>query len=317
MHTILGAGGAIGTQLLGELVRRRQPVRLVSRNPKQVRGAIETISADLSDPAQTINAVAGSTVVYLVAGLKYDVKAWRELWPRIMANAIEACKRADAKLVFFDNVYMYGKVAGPMTESTPFNPCSRKGEIRARIASTLLDEIKAGGLTAMIARSADFYGPGAKTSVANILVFEPLAKGARPSCLVSDSVPHSYTYTPDAGKALALLAETEAAWNQTWHVPTAPMPPTGKEFIALAAREFGVEPRYRTLGRPLLRIVGLFNSDVRESFELLYQSDSPYVFDSAKFAKAFGQEPTSCAEGVRCTASVFKSLRADGSPAQE
>jgi hypothetical protein len=55
-----------------------------------------------------------------------------------MRNAIEAAKRANARLVFFDNVYMYGKVDGVMTEETPFNPCSKKGEIRAEIATSLL-----------------------------------------------------------------------------------------------------------------------------------------------------------------------------------
>jgi nucleoside-diphosphate-sugar epimerase len=313
MQAILGAGGAIGTELLSELVRRQQQVRLVGRNPKHVQGVTETISADISDLAQTIKAVAGSTVVHLLVGLKYDVRVWRELWPRIMSNAIEACKRADAKLIFFDNVYMYGKVIGPMTEETPFNPCSSKGEIRAQIATTLLNEVKAGKLTAMIARSADFYGPDAKTSVANLLVFERLAKGAKPSCLVSDSVPHSYTYTPDAGKSLALLADTDTAWNQTWHVPTAPNPPNGRAFIELVAKEFAVEPKYRILSRPLIKIGGFFNSDVRESYEMLYQSDSAYVFDSSKFTKAFGQEPTSYAEGIRCTASACKARMRAGS----
>ena len=307
MQTILGAGGAIGTQLLEELVRTQQPVRLVGRNPSKSQGATETVSADISDLAQTISAVAGSTVVHLLVGLKYEAKVWRELWPRIMSNAIEACKRANARLIFFDNVYMYGKVVGAMTEETAFNPCSKKGEIRAQIANTLLNEVKAGKLTAMIARSADFYGPNAMTSVANLLIFERLAKGAKPSCLVSDSVPHSYTYTPDAGKSLALLADTEMAWNQTWHVPTAPKPSNGREFIELVAKEFAVEPKYRILSRPLIKIGGLFDSDIRESYEMLYQSDSAYVFDSSKYTKAFGYEPTSYAEGVRCTAVAFKS----------
>src|SRR5258708_5236077 len=164
MQTILGAGGAIGTELLDELLRARRPVRLVARNPKPVAGA-ETLSADLSSLDQAVRAVAGSSVVHLVVGLKYDSEIWRELWPRIMSNTIEACKRANAKLIFFDNVYMYGKVDGRMTEQTPFNPCSRKGEVRARIATTLLDEIKAGRLTALIARAADFYGPRVRTSV--------------------------------------------------------------------------------------------------------------------------------------------------------
>lgn len=307
MHTILGAGGAIGTELLNDLVRRQKQVRLVGRNPKQVQGVTETVSADISSLPQTISAVAGSTVVHLLVGLKYDVRVWRELWPRIMSNAIEACKRAQAKLIFFDNVYMYGKVVGPMTEETPFNPCSKKGEIRAQTATTLLSEVNAGKLTAMIARSADFYGPNAKTSVANLLIFERLARGAKPSWLVNDSVRHSFTYTPDAAKSLALLADSESAWNQTWHVPTAPNPPAGKEFIKMVANEFGVEPKYRILSRPLLKIAGLFDSDIRESYEMLYQSDSEYLFDSTKFSKAFNFEPTAYADGVRRTASACKS----------
>ena len=310
MQTILGAGGAIGTELVKVLGREGQAVRLVGRNPKLVQGATEIRHADLSDCDQAIQAVAGSTVVYLLVGLKYDLTVWRELWPRIMNNAIEACKRADAKLLFFDNVYMYGKVSGPMTEETPFNPCSKKGEIRARLAATLLSEIKAGKVNALIARSADFYGPDARTSVANILVFEKLAKGARASCLVNDLVPHSYSFTPDAAISLARLAATKSAWNQTWHVPTAPNPPTGKEFIAMVAREFGVAPKYGVLGRPLIKLAGLFNSDIRESYEMLYQNESEYLFDSAKFSKAFAFEPASYAEGVRQVASTYKAQAA-------
>ena len=307
MQTILGAGGAIGTELVRELAHTRQPVRLIGRNPKLVQGATEAVSADISNLDQTISAVSGSTVVHLLVGLKYDVSVWRELWPRIMGNAIEACKRANAKLIFFDNVYMYGKVSGPMTEDTSFNPCSKKGEIRAQIATTLLKEVNAGNLNAMIARSADFYGPHARTSVTNILVFDKFAKRATASSLVNDSVPHSYTYTPDAAKSLTLLADSESAWNQTWHVPTAPNPPTGREFIKMVAKEFGVEPKYRVLSRPLIKVAGLFDSDIRESYEMLYQSDSEYLFDSTKFSRAFSVEPISYAEGIRRTASAYKS----------
>src|ERR1700687_634093 len=149
MQTILGAGGAIGSELVRELSQAGKQVRLVGRNPKLVQGATEALSADLSDLEQTIRAVSGSTVVHLLIGLKYDLKVWRELWPRIMNNVIEACKRSNAKLIFFDNVYMYGKVSGRMTEETPFNPCSKKGEIRAKTAAALINEWKAGALSAM------------------------------------------------------------------------------------------------------------------------------------------------------------------------
>ena len=310
MITILGAGGAIGNELVKCLASKHQPLRLVGRNPKAMPGATETLEADLTDRDETIRAVAGSSVVHLLVGLKYDHKVWQEFWPRIMSNTIEACKRARARLVFFDNVYMYGKVSGPMTEETPFNPCSKKGEIRAKIATTLINEWKSGALTAMIARSADFYGPDTRNGVPNLLVFEPFAKKQKASWLLNDSVPHSFTYTRDAAQSLVQLAERATAWNQTWHVPTAPNPLTGREFVALAAKECGVAPRHRVLSRPMLWLAGWFDPLVAESYEMLYQSDSPYLFDSSKFAREFGFAGTPYADSIRTTAA---SLRRDAS----
>jgi nucleoside-diphosphate-sugar epimerase len=305
MITILGAGGDIGNKLVKILAARSQPFRLVARNSRQAPGAAETVAADLTDQDQAIRAVAGSSVVHLLVGLKYDHSIWDEMWPRVMSNAIEACKRSGAKLLFFDNVYMYGRVSGPMTEETPFNPCSKKGEIRARIATSLIDGWKSGALTGMIARSADFYGPDTHNSVATALVFEPFSRKKKASCLVNDAVPHSYTYTPDAAQSPVQLAERTTAWNQTWHVPTTPNPPTAKEFVTLAAKEFGVAPKYRVLSRPMIRIAGWFNPPVRETHEMLYQNDSPYIFDSSKFAREFGFEGTPYADGIRATAHFY------------
>ena len=302
MVTILGAGGAIGNELVKVLTAGNEPIRLVSRNPKLVPGAAEAVAADLSNLGDTVKAVSGSRVVFLLAGLKYDITEWRALWPRIMRNAIEATKGANARLVFFDNVYMYGKVEGAMTEQTSFRPCSKKGEIRAKIATMLLDEMKAGNLTALIARSADFYGPRARTGIPNVLVFDKLAKGTKADWLANDSVKHSLTFTPDAAQSLVLLANSESAWNQTWHVPTAPDPPTGKEFIELVAREFGAQPKHRVLNRPMVRVVGWFDTAVRETYEMLYQYEFDYIFDSTKFTKTFAFQPTSYAKGVRRTA---------------
>ena len=308
MITILGAGGAIGNELVRLLAATNQAFRLVGRNPNATPGATEILAADLTDKDQTIRAVSGSSVVHLLVGLKYDRTVWADMWPRVMSNAIEACKRAGAKLLFFDNVYMYGRVSGPMTEETPFNPCSKKGEIRAKIATSLINEWKSGALTGMIARAADFYGPDTRNGVANLLVFEPLAGKRKASWLVNDSVPHSYTYTLDAAQSLVHLAESGTAWNQTWHVATAPHPLTGCAFVAAAAKELGVAPQYRVLSRPMIRMAGWFDPLVAESYEMLYQSDSPYLFDSGKFARAFGFAGTPYAEGIRATAASFRTV---------
>lgn len=306
MLTILGSGGAISNELNTLLTSRGTPFRQISRKGVGAKGATETVAADISDREQAIAAVAGSSIVFLLVGLKYDHRVWEETWPRIMANTIEACKRAGARLIFFDNLYMYGWVRGAMTEETPYRPISRKGKVRARIASSLQEAWMSGGLTAMIARSADFYGPHARTGIPNVLVFDPLSKGQTASCLISDVLPHSYTYTPDAAKALLTLAESESAWNQVWHLPTAPAPLTGREFLLKAADAMGVKPKYRVLRRPMLRLAGWFNPMVRELYEMLYQNDSPYIFDSSKYARAFGFAGTPYSEGIKQTAAACR-----------
>lgn len=306
MHTILGAGGVIGKELAGELISRGERVRLVSRRARPQAG-VESMTADLTHAHGTYEAVAGARVAYLVAGLPYRTSVWRQQWPRMMRNVLEACKRAGARLVFLDNVYAYGRVAGTMTEATPFNPCSRKGEVRALIASDLLAEIKAGSLTALIARAPDFYGPDCPTSLANLFVFDRLAAGKKALWPGRDDVPHSQIYTPDAGRALALLGAGDEGWGQTWHLPTAAPAPTGREFMAAVASALGVPARHATLGRMMMRLGGLFNGDARESVEMLYQYERPYVFDSTKFNSAFGFTPTACPEGIRRTVAVRKS----------
>ena len=179
IHTILGAGGAVSDALTRELLKREFPVRLVSRHPAS-RTDVSCMAADLTDPAQTLQAVTGSSVVYLCVGLPYNFRIWRSDWPRIINNTIDACRQTQTRLIFFDNVYMYGQTDGPMTEETPYDPSSRKGDLRARLATQIMSEVRKGNITAIIARSADFYGPGTgKTSVPDILVFQRLLKGQR------------------------------------------------------------------------------------------------------------------------------------------
>lgn len=306
IHTILGAGGVVADELAKRLVSKGENVRLVSRSGRDVKGAT-SLKADVSSAEQTMGAVKDSSIVYLCIGLKYDRRVWAELWPRIMSNTIEACKRCGSKLVFFDNVYAYGKVDGAMTESTPYNPCSKKGEIRAAIATRLMDEVKAGNIHALIARAADFYGPHAdKVGIPNMLVFKRLTEGKKPNLLAKDSTKHSYTFTLDIAPALHKLAKSEEAYNQVWHLPTASDPPTGKEFVDLAAKEFGAGSGYTVLTRWMLKPAGLFDRTIYEIGEMIYQNESDYIFDSSKFGNAFGIFPTSYADGVRQTVLSYK-----------
>jgi len=302
LYTILGAGGIIANQLAKELVNNNKPVRLVSRSPKSVEGITDLVAADITNYEQTKHAVKGSSIVFLTAGLKYDAKVWADAWPKIMTNVINACKETGARLIFFDNVYSYGLVNGPMKEDTPYHPSSKKGAIRAAIATQLLNEIKAGNITATIARAADFYGPGAdKTGFLNILIIDKFKSNSTAMWLGKDDQTHSYTFTPDAAKGLYLLSQDDSSWNQVWHLPTANPAPDGRGYVNMIAAQMNVKPKYMKLGGFMLTLSGLFNSTIKEMKEMLYQSNHPYILDSSKFEKHFQVKPTSYEEGIRLT----------------
>ena len=305
IHTILGAGGIIAEGLARELIRNQVPTRMVSRHPSPHPGA-ESVAADITHPVQTLDAIKGAAVVYCCVGLKYNYSVWRQAWPLIMNNLIDACRQTKAKLIFFDNVYMYGSVDGPMTEETPYDPCSRKGDLRARIATQLMSEVRKGNITASIARSADFYGPGAdKTSVFNLLVFQRLLKGQKAQWLVNLHARHSFTYTEDAAKALYLLGNDENSWNQAWHLPTAAAPLTGAEYIASVAAALDKAPHNMVLPKWMIRLGGLFDRTTAELHEMLYQYEYDYLFDSSKFEKAYNFQPISYEEGIKATANAY------------
>jgi len=314
MQTILGAGGPIGTELAKPLKIYTDHIRLVSRNPRPVNKTDELFPADLMDPTQVDNAVKGSDIVYLVIGLVYKRKIWQEKWPGLMKSVVEACKKHNAKLVFFDNIYMYAKSEIPhMTENSRIDPPGPKGKVRAEIAQMLLDETAKGDLTALIARSADFYGPGAGNNITQIIM-DNLSKGKKAPWLADADKLHNFCYTPDAGRATALLGNTADAYNLVWHLPAEQEKMTGKQWIDAVAKEMGVLPKYQVMPVWLMKILGIFMKQVRELPEIAYQSDRDYFFDSSKFAQRFSINPTAVESGIRETVRIFKETQGKPSP---
>jgi nucleoside-diphosphate-sugar epimerase len=300
MQTILGAGGAIGNRLAHELRHYTGAIRLVSRHPKKVNETDELMAADLTDAAATANAVNGSEVVYLLAGLPYKLKVWQQQWPMVMQNVIAACKQHNARLVFFDNLYLYSKAdMSHMTEETAVDPPSKKGAVRATIVQTLMDEVKKGTITALIARSADFYGPAISNSILIEMVYKNLQKGKKAMWLADTSKIHSFTYTPDAARAVALLGNTPEGFNQVWHLPTSAEKITGNDWISRFAKALEVSPKKTVLSKGMVKMLGLFLPVLRESYEMLYQYDRDYFFDSGKFNRRFPDfKTTSYEEGI-------------------
>jgi nucleoside-diphosphate-sugar epimerase len=250
------------------------------------------------DYKQVQEAAEGATVIYLCAGLVYDVKIWQEQWPIIIRNVINVTKENNARLIFFDNVYMYGLVNGPMTGRHPLPPKQRKRKVRAAIANTIMDEVKAGTLNATIARAPDFYGTSSKNSFFDMMVLDKYAQKQSAQWMGDPNKLHNFIYIPDCGRAMYLLGQHPESDNQIWHLPTAPVM-TGHEFLELAAGIYGVKPKFMRIRKFMLWILGLFNKLIAGTVEMYYQTDHDYIFNSDKFEKAFNFKPTSYAEGIK------------------
>jgi nucleoside-diphosphate-sugar epimerase len=297
-HVVLGATGVAGRETVAALAALGLPTVAVSRSPRAALAAsVTALAADLTDPAAARRAVGSAGVAYLTVGLPYSLRAWRAGWPVILRNTIEACVASGTRLVYLDNVYAYGATDGPMTESTPIRPTSRKGELRAQLLRTLDDAVRDEGLALTVGRSADFYGPGASTSVFTSFALDAIRAGKTPTWLVDAHQPHSMTYTPDIGRALVVLGTDPRARGRAWHLPTAPAL-TGGEYLAIAT---GTAGGHRTMSVTTLRVGALFTSAAREALELVYQNDRPYVFDSSAFERTFGIAPTPYVEGIRAS----------------
>ena len=300
MQTILGSGGAIGIPLAKELKKYTNQIRLVSRNPKKINETDELYPIDLNDFSQIDKAIAGSDVVYVVIGFEYKLSVWQKIWPSFMKAVINACKKHNTKLVFFDNVYLYDKLAIPhMIETSPIHAPSKKGEVRQQLHEMIMNEVEKGSLTALIARSADFYGPDNRSSALNMMVVDNFMKGKKAQAFGNINKIHTYTYTPDAAKATALLGNTNDAFNQVWHVPTTNEKLTNLQWIQLIADELKVEAKIQTIPVWMIKILGLFIPVMKEFPEMIYQNDQDYILDSSKFEKRFGMSATAPKDGIK------------------
>jgi nucleoside-diphosphate-sugar epimerase len=288
MQTILGANGIIGEELAKELrAKYTTAIRLVGRNPQPVDALDELFSADLLDAASVEAAVKDTEIAYLTVGLPYHSAVWLRDWPIIMKNVIAACKKCHCKLVYFDNTYAYPQDAPLQTEATPFETSGKKGMAKKEAAELLLSAIDRGEMEGVICRAPEFYGPGKTKGITNTLIFENLQKGKKPQVLLDDKRLRTLIYTPDASKATALIGNTPDAYQQSWHLPCDDSRLTYALFMKEISQVLGREIQYDILKPYMLKIAAWFNSNIKETLELLPRYTIDNIFDSTKFKTRF------------------------------
>jgi nucleoside-diphosphate-sugar epimerase len=311
LHVVFGTG-AVGMSVMDELVRRApRRVRMVNRSGRaRVPHGVEVTGGDATDEAFTREASEGASVVYNALNPPYN--KWPELFPRLQAGVLEGAASAGAKLIAMENLYMFGPTGGrPITEDLPHAPNTRKGRVRARMSQELMEAHRSGKVRVAIGRASDFFGPRVLTSAAGEQVFGRAVEGKSAQVAGDPDQPHTYTYVPDIGKGLVILGEREEALGQAWHLPS-PETVTTREFVEMIFEEVGKPARLQAAPKILLRAVGLFNPGIRETIEMLYEFEEPFVVDDSGFERAFGKRATPLREAIQQTVRWYREERSAG-----
>ncbi len=306
LNVVLGAGPT-GRTVVERLTEAGRPVRVANRSGRApVPAGVEVVAADVTDPEAAARACEGATMVFGCVGLPgYD--RWPEVWPPLMEGMLHGAESAGATFIFLDNLYMYGPTDGPRTEDMPLTSYGDKPAVRAEITRMWQGAHEAGRVRTAAVRSSDFYGPGVTLALLGDFTVGRMLRGKSAQVFGDPDQLHSFTYMPDVARAMVSVADGgDDALGQAWHVPNAP-DRTVRQILTAFASELGVDLKIQAPPPWLMTVIGLFNVQLREAKEMLYQWDRPFRVDHSKFAARFWDDPTPFEVGIPVTAAWFRS----------
>jgi nucleoside-diphosphate-sugar epimerase len=300
--------GAVGRATAARLAARGDEVRIVEREqPSALPPGAVFQRGDAADAASTKRACAGVEAVVCCIGIPYFAKVWEKAWPQAMANILEGCTASGARLIFADNLYMYGPQTSPLQEGMPLTSIGNKPRIRSEVTLLWQRAHEAGRVRAVAVRAADFYGPDAATSVLTAYGVMRLLEGKAAQLPYPPDQLHDFTYVPDFARALVSLVDApDDAFGQPWHVPNAAPTQTLRALVQLAAARIGVPARVSVLPTWMARILSLFLPVIGETLEMRFQWDRPYLVDASKFGKRFWSDATSFEDGLGATIAFYR-----------
>jgi nucleoside-diphosphate-sugar epimerase len=299
--------GPVGRAATEAALKRGYRVKVAVRSkPTTLSNDATFECCDVLDGTAVRNVVVGVSQIVVAVGFPYDGAIWRNSWPQAMANLVRACEECGARMVFVDNLYMYGPQHDPLREDMTLTNYGVKPAVRAEVTRIWKTASGTGKVRATALRAPDFYGPGVAQSQLGDRAFGALVKGKRAFLIAPPDTLHDFAYVPDIARAVVtLLDANDDAFGQAWHVPCAPIQ-TPRQILELAASALGLKLRIAALPLWSLPALGIVSPLMREIIEMRFQWDRPYRVDAQNFKKRFWSDVTPFEIGAPKTALSFR-----------
>jgi nucleoside-diphosphate-sugar epimerase len=136
-------------------------------------------------------------------------------------------------------------------------------------------------------------------------MFLPAVQGKAAEGWGDLDAPHTYTFIDEFGKSLVVLGERDEALGQAWHIPNAETVST-RRFIELIFEDLGQPVKIKSMGRLMMAFGGLFIPSARESVEMMYEFEKPFIVDDSKYIKAFGNHATPLRDAIHQTVAWYR-----------
>lgn len=268
-HLILGVG-PIGRAAAQALLEKGEKVKVMTRSG----------TTSLQGDAANLNGEStGCASIIVCTNPPYH--QWPQQWPPVIESVINEAQRTGARVVLMSNLYSYGRGSGLMDHNTPVNPTTTQGKVRAQLWQMLLDS----PIVATELRASDYFGSGAGSMAhAGDRLMQPVKQGKTAWVFGDPNVKHSWSYLPDIGQCLTLLATRPELSNRYWVAPF-----SGAASLQELA---GPEAKVRQISRVLIRFLALFNPMMKEMLAGAYMHDEPFLADDSAFCEASGFKPT-------------------------
>lgn len=289
---VLGATGGMGYALVCEL-NKRQDIEVVAfaRNEKKMHDLfskmnkhVTMVTGDALKKEDIFNACKGANWIFHAINVPYP--KWSIEHPKIMNHVLLAAKNENAKFIMIDNVYAYGRSNGKkVTEQTSKHPHTKKGKIRLQLEKM----VKESKVKYLFAHFPDYYGPNAVNTTLHFTL-KPIIQNKSALFVGPLHIPREYVYTPDGAKAAVELALRNDTYNEHWNIPGTKVI-TGHEIIRIVRELTGFQKKVRKVTKNMIALLGIFNQDMREVYEMMYLTEEPVVLSGQKYEKRIGALP--------------------------